>query len=141
MAYTPPVKQIINQLFIIMEFLKNNRQYIIAILLYVIAIMIFVNLPNMRNNQPWVFWVTLTLATINVAYFNDKNNIRKRLAMLAGAYLLVLDLCWALPINPAWATIPVLITGIGFCIFTGFSENETIYIPIGVAAGALLLLS
>lgn len=95
----------------------------------------------MRNNQPWVFWVTLTLATINVAYFNDKNNIRKRLAMLAGAYLLVLDLCWTLPINPAWATIPVLVTGIGFCIFTGFSENEAIYIPIGVAAGALLLLS
>lgn len=124
-----------------MEFLKNNRQYIIAILLYVIAIMIFVNLPNMRNNQPWVFWVTLTLATINVAYFNDKNNIRKQLAMLAGAYLLVLDLCWALPINPAWATISVLVTGIGFCIFTGFSENEAIYIPIGVAAGALLLLS
>ena len=120
---------------------KKYWQYIIALMLYAAAVMIFVNMPCMWNNQPWVFWVTLALATVNVAAFDDKHDIRKWLALFAGAYLLVLDLFWALPIDPAWATIPVLVTGVGFCILTGLAENEAIYIPIVVAAGALWLLS
>lgn len=133
--------KLLTNTFIIMGTLKKNWQYIITILLYAAAVMIFVNMPCMWNNQSWVFWVTLALATVNVVAFDDKKDIRKWLALLTGAYLLVLDLFWALPIDPAWATIPVLVTGVGFCIFTGLAENEAIYIPIGVAAGALLLLS
>lgn len=123
-----------------METVKNSWPYIIAVMLYALALAMFLDIENVSNAQKWVFGGTFALSVMNVAAFEDTKNIRRWVALVAGIYMVSLSLIWMLPINPVWAALPVLITGVGLCIWTGLGEDETIYLPIGVAMVAVLIL-
>ena len=123
-----------------MEPIKKGWPYIIAVMLYALALAMFLDLENVSSAQKWVFGGTFALSVMNVAAFDDTKNIRRWVALVAGIYMVVLSLIWMMPINPAWAVLLVLIAGVGLCIWTGIGSDEAIYIPIGVAAIALLIL-